>query len=50
VQQLIYMWLLPAVLAFSCMGLLVLRAKLNVHDEHRKGPLGRLSTRLLPPQ
>lgn len=45
------MWLLPAVLAFSCLGLLALRAALN-KGEHdgSKGPLGRLSTRLLPPK
>jgi hypothetical protein len=49
-QQLLYMWLAPAVLAFSCLGLLVLRAQLNTHEQHRRGPFGRLSTRLLPPQ
>jgi hypothetical protein len=50
VQDLVYMWLAPAVLAFASLGLLALRARLEVHDEHRKGPLGRLSTRLLPPK
>lgn len=51
-QQLLYMWLVPAVLAFSCLGLLVLRAHLatHKHEHHRRGPLGRMSTRLLPPR
>lgn len=48
-QQLLYMWAVPGVLAVSALGLLALRSILVKH-EHRVGSLQQWGSRLLPPR
>lgn len=48
-QQLLYMWLAPTVLALTAVGLLAIRAILP-HESHRSGKLSKLGSYLLPPR
>lgn len=48
-EQLLYMWLGPVVLALAAIGLLALRAILPQHDD-RKGRNSAIGAYLLPPR